>query len=353
MSEETISASSIITQTKNVGYYAGLAFGIGYILTFVGIIALVAEILSYIPSYEWSIIMATIPAWLVAGLVCYLLAVICAIALGSSIIKNSKSAREHGLEINIISSSVSSFSFMILFAGIGSIILINGMSSVYSPYYYGYGYSYPVVNLPFIAYPISQVVGAILLLIGFRAYRGKQTDSKIVGAILMLISIILIYIIAYAPVRDAYNSYASFINLYPYGPTVSLPPLSGPLLSEVNVETIALLIAMICAILIAFLTYEAEVKYSIVGIVLSISTILFSIGLLYFNFSAVSLFSKLLSLPGNRLISPWIMFFGFLVLGISGIIVLIAACLCIVASLKQLSTQTRQPAAPPPPPPPA
>ncbi|MEM2975608.1 MAG: zinc ribbon domain-containing protein, partial [Candidatus Bathyarchaeia archaeon] len=37
------------------------------------------------------------------------------------------------------------------------------------------------------------------------------------------------------------------------------------------------------------------------------------------------------------LLSPWIIFFGFLILGISGIIALIASCLPLAVSIKQLS----------------
>ncbi len=347
MTEEVSATSPLMKQARNVGYYAALVFGAGYLLTFIGIIVVVIEFLARIPPSVWSLIMPYIPPWFIAGLICYLIAVIFGAILGGSIIKNAKSARDFGISLGTISSSVSAFSCMILFAGIGSIILVSGASSAYAPYGY-----YPASSL---TYPIIEVVGAILLLIGFRAYRGKQTDSKIVGAILMLVSVILIYIVAYAPLRDSYAAIPSIMGMFPYGTPVSLtplPPLPGILLSEVTLETVTLMMATICALLFVFLAQGGEAKRSIVDVILSVGSILFAIGLLYFNFLTASLLSKLLPYTGSMMATLWIMFFGFLVLGVSGIIVLIAASLSIAVSVKQLSAQPPKPSVPPPPPPP-
>lgn len=355
MTEEVSATSPLIKQAKSVGYYAALVFGAGYLLTFIGIIAVAIEFLIRVLPYIGPYI-STIPLWLIAGLICYLIAVIFGAILGGSIIKNAKSARDFGISLNTISSSVSSFSFMILFAGIGSIILVNGMSSISYPYgYYPIPGYYPTVGSSYLTYPIIEVVGAILLLIGFRAYRGKQTDSKLVGAILMLVSVILIYIVAYAPLRDSYAAASSIIGSIPYGTPISLnplPPLPGTLLSEATLETVMLMVATICALLFAFFAQESEAKRSIVGVILSVGGILFAVGLLYFNFTTVSLLSKLIPHTGSMMATLWIMFFGFLVLGISGIIVLIAASLFIAVSVKQLSVQPPKPSVPPPPPPP-
>jgi len=355
MTEEVSATSPLMKQARNAGYYAALVFGAGYLLTFIGIIVVAIEVLirtlPYIGPY-----ISTIPPWLIAGLICYLIAVIFGAILGGSIIRNAKSARDFGTSLNTISSSVSAFSCMILFAGIGSIILVSGISSISYPYGYypSLGY-YPTVGSFYLTYPIIEVVGAILLLIGFRAYRGKQTDSKLVGAILMLVSVILIYIVAYIPLRDAYAAYSSILGMVPYGTSislVSLPPLPGILLSEATLETVTLMMASICALLFAFFTQEGEAKRSVVGVILSVGGILFAVGLLYFNFSTVSLLSKLLPYTGSMMATLWIIFFGFLVLGISGIIVLIAASLFIAVSVKQLSAQPPKPSVPPPPPPP-
>jgi ribosomal protein L40E len=77
---------------------------------------------------------------------------------------------------------------------------------------------------------------------------------------------------------------------------------------------------------------------------------------MYFNFKAVSDINNMLSLlsgiggypygygfPSITLDSIWIIFFGFLLLGISGIIGLVTACLPLAISAKQLSTRLEAP----------
>jgi len=326
----------MIAHVKMVGYYAGVAFGAGYILVFAGIIAMAAEFLASIPAYVWSMILANVPAWLIAGLICYLISVILAIAFGASVIRSSKSVRDKGLHLGTITSSVSIFCFMIIFAAIGSIILISGVAS---SSYFGYiGSS--------LVYPICNLVGAILLLIGFRTYHGKQVESKIVGAIMMLISVVLIYIVALGPV---FNGYSGIFGYAPSGASW-LPAVPGPLLAQSTLETVALLLATIAAIVLAFLTAEERIKNAIGGVLVSASAILFSIGLMYFNFSEVSTFGNILSSATATFRSLWVLFFGFLVLGISGIIVIVTACLVLAISAKQLSTRPTEPVTPSQPP---
>jgi len=314
MSEETDSISRLESQAKNIGYYAGLTFGVGYCLTLVGVIAVIAEMIvryySALSGY-WGYVGAQIPPWLIASMVFFSIGIICAIYFGFTIIKNSKSARDLGLKIDTIASSVSAFSFTLLFIGIGSTIVAAGLKlSLFSP--------------------ICGVVGPILLLIGFRAYHGEASESKLIGAILMLVSIALIYFVAYRGMGV------------------------GPLLSESTLEVIALLIAIVGAVIFSFPILGENLKQSIAGIILSISGILFSCGVMYFNFSAVSDINNMLSLLGRMSVytygfpsvtpdSIWIMFFGFLLLGISGIIGLITACLPLAISAKQLSTRLEAP----------
>lgn len=322
MGEEPDSISRLASQAKNIGYYAGLTFGVGYCLVIIGTIAVIAEIMirfsemmeeisPYVP-YEG------IPPWLIAALVFFLLGIMCAIYFGSTIIKNSKSARDSGLNIDTISSSVSAYAFMLIFIGVGIIILAAAArSSLFSP--------------------ICGVVGPILLLIGFRSYRSEVPESKLIGAIMMLVSVALIYFVAY---RDVF----SFIG-------------AGPLFSEASLEVIALLTAIVCGVIFAFPILGEELRQSVASIILSISGIMFSVGVMYFNFSAVSAIDRLnqmLSLVGQMsewipgfprmtLDSIWIMFFGFLLLGISGIIALVAACLPLAISAKQLSARFEAP----------
>ena len=315
MGEED-SISRLASQTKNIGYYAGLTFGVGYCLTLVGAIAVFAEIMirfSSVWSGYWGY--GNIPPWLIAALIFVFIGIICGIYFGWTIIKNSKSVRDSGLKLDTISSSVSPFSFMLIFIGIGSTIAAAGLKlSLFSP--------------------ICGVVGPILLLIGFRVYHGEASESKLMGAIMMLVSIALIYFVAYGSLLGSLGA--------------------GPLLSESTLEATSLLIAIICAIIFAFPILGEELKQPVASIILSISGILFSCGVMYFNFSAVSNINNLLSLaglmrgyipgfPSITLDSIWIMFFGFLLLGISGIIGLITACLPLAISAKQLSTRLEAP----------
>ena len=311
MSEEVDSISSLASQTKNLGYYAGLTFGVGYCLTLIGVIAVIAEIImryySTMSKY-WGYVGAQIPPWLTASMIFFAIGIICAIYFGVTVIKNSKSARDYGLKIDTIASSVSAFSYTLIFIGIGITIVAAGLNlSLFSP--------------------ICGVVGPILLLIGFRSYR-RASESRLIGAIMMLVSIALIYFVAYRGIGV------------------------GPLLSESTLEAIALLIAMVGAVIFSFPILIGELKQSVAGVILSFSGILFSCGVIYFNFKAVSDINNLLSLlsrvggylygygfPRMTLNSLWIMFFGFLLLGISGIIGLVTACLPLAISAKQLSTR--------------
>ncbi|MGQ9507735.1 MAG: hypothetical protein ACUVTB_07790, partial [Candidatus Bathycorpusculaceae bacterium] len=306
MGEEADSISRLASQTKNIGYYAGLTFGVGYCLTLIGVIAAIAEVIlrysSAISGYG-GYVGAQIPSWLIASMIFFAIGIICAIYFGFTVIKNSRSARDYGLTIDTISSSVSAFSFMLVFTWLGiTIIAAASKLSLFSP--------------------ISGVVGPILLLIGFRAYRGgRASESKLIGAILMLVSIALIYFVAYR------GGLHSFLGL---GAGMLGFQWPGPLSSELTLEILALLMATVCAVIFAFPILGEELKKSTAGIILSISGILFSVGVMYFNFSTISAIERLLSLAGMTqwipgapritLDSIWIIFFGFLLLGISGII---------------------------------
>jgi len=289
-------------------------FGIGYCLTLIGVIAVFAEIIVR-SSEVFRYAVPQIPAWFMAALIFFFIGVICGIYFGLTIFKNSKTAKASEMSANVISSSVNAFSFMLLFAGIGFTIMAYGFkASLFSP--------------------ISGVVGAILLLYGFKTYKSGVSESKIIGAILMLVSIILTYLVAYKEP----GSYMAFIG-------INTPVSAGPLFSEPTLEVASLLIAIICGIIFAFPIFEEGLKTDVAIMILSVSAILFSCGVMYFNFSAVSAIERLhrYVIPGwlgyvtLTLNSIWIMFFGFLLLGISGILTLIASCLSLAYSAKQLS----------------
>jgi hypothetical protein len=315
MDKETSSLSHLMSQIRNIGYYAGLTFGIGYCLTLIGLIAVFAEIVE-----RFSGAFSRIPGWYTTALIFYLIGVMCGIYFGLTIIKNSKTAKVSELSTNVISSSVNTFSLMLLFAGIGFTIMAYGLqASLFSP--------------------ISGVVGAVLLLYGFKTYKSGVSESKLIGAILMLISIILTYLVAY---REPGN-YMAFI-------MIQTPVSAGPLFSEPTLEVASLLIAIICGVIFAFPILEKP-KTNVANVILPISIILFSCGVMYFNFSAVSAIDQLhhYLIPGwigyvrVTLNSIWIMFFGFLLLGISGTLILVTACLSMAISIKELSTRAKVP----------
>jgi len=338
---EIDSAMPLASQTRNVGYYAGLTFGVGYCLTFIGIIAIVVELIlrnrSFMSLYGFNA-GSQIPSWLIASMVFFAAGVICAIYFGVTVATNSKSARDSGLGIDTIASSVSAFSFMLGFAWLGVAILMAAM------------------RLSLVS-PVCGVLASVLLFIGFRAYRTGVSGSKLTGAILMLVSVTLLYFVAFK---------GGLFSVLGFGGGLLGFPLPGPLFSELTLELIALMISAGCAIFFALPILGEELRKTVAIIFLSISGILVSAGIIYFNFSVVPAIDKVNSLAGLTQWIPsfpnivpysiWIMFFGFILLGISGIIGLVAAFLPLIISAKQLSTRTNSyrritPEAVPPPPP--
>lgn len=322
MGEKEDYALHLLPQIKNIGYSAGLTFGIGYCLTLIGIVVVFVEIIVR-SSGAFRYGVPQIPAWFVAALVFFFIGVICGIYFGFTVIKNSKTAKVSELSVDVISSSVNAFSFMLLFAGIGFAILAYGLkASLFSP--------------------ICGVVGAILLFYGFRVFRSGVSEAKLIGAILMLVSAILTYFVAY---RET-GSYMAFVEII-------APVNAGPLFSEPTLEVTSLLIATICAIIwgviFASPILGEGLKRNVAGVILSVSAILFSCGVMYFNFSAVSSIDKFTRyvIPGwlgyvkMTLNSIWIMFLGFLLLGVSGILILVSACISLAISAKQFSEQSK------------
>ncbi len=326
MNEEKDAISNIMNQGRNIGYYAGLTFGAGYSLTIIGVIIVIVEVFArlspLIPPLVWSYV----PVWLYAGLFFYFIGLICAIIFGLTIIENAKMVKMSDLNLETIASSVSIFSYMLLFYAIGAIIIVAGFNSMDVP-----------IKLSLVS-PICGLVGPILLLIGFRAYQGKKTsESKFIGAILMLVSLILIYIVS-----------RRLPDFGPYAYLTFSIPMSGPLASEVSLEFIALLIALVGALLLIFQIFREEMRQIIAGIILSISGILFSVGVIYFNFSSVSIINNIISMLGllggygspiKEIYSLWIVIIGLIILGIAGIIALVTAVIPLLFSVKQLSTQ--------------
>ena len=340
MDEEEKSVSNLVAQSKNIGYYAGLTYGIGYILMYIGAILVIIELLAYlasiVPSQYWS----QMPAWFYAGLVLYIISALFAIVFGSAVIKSAKIVRESELRLENLSSPISIFSCMLIIQGIASVILVAGINSM------------GAVKLSLVG-PICGIVGPILLLIGFKTYQiQKASESRFIATILMIISLVLIYFISIEQLRTLLDMFFS-----------SSIPLCGPLGCEFRLEFIALLIALVSAMLVAFRIFKDKMQQSVTNVILSISGIVFSVGLMYYNFSSASTISDIMSmlrsfagygLPTKEFYSLWIVLIGLIILGIAGIIALVASIMPLALAAKQFSTEVSlpKPEAPAPPAPP-
>lgn len=310
--------SDLLSKTKKIGYYAGLVFGFGYSLTLLGY--LVVFMSEWFKWYD--------PLFIVFS-VLTLAGIICGIYLGITIGKNSKYITDSGSKIESISPSVYAYSLMLTLMGIGSTI-IAALFGLFRPPDHWAGPGLPLH--PFIA----SIVGPILLLIGFWVYRGQTPKQKLSGAIVMLVSVPLIYFIGW--------NFIGFVG-------------SGMLLSGNPLEGIAVLIAAIGGIIFALPIRRREVKQTAGRIILSIGGIIFSFGVIYYIFSVISslhfvdgfisiyisghseppafILGNLAILLGFFEGLPWIVFSGLIVIGISGVIGLIAACLSLGVSVKQ------------------
>jgi len=342
MDEEEKSVSDLVAQSKNIGYYAGLTYGIGYILMYIGVILVIIELLAYlasiVPSQYWS----QMPAWFYAGLVLYIISALFAIGFGSAVIKSAKIVRESELRLENLSSPISIFSCMLIIQGIASVILVAGINSM--------GPMSPV-KLSLVG-PICGIVGPILLLIGFKTYQIQEaSESRLIATILMIISLVLIYFISREQLSTAYYTY--------YSLPISIMS-SGPLACELSLEFIALLIALVSAMLVAFRIFKDKMQQSVTNVILSISGIVFSVGLMYYNFSSASTISDIMSmlrgfagygLPTGEFYSLWIVLIGLIILGIAGIIALVASIMPLALTVKQFSTKVSlpKPEAPAPP----
>jgi len=325
MSEGKVTASSLVSQGRNIGYYAALLYGVGYILAFLGILILIIEALA--------IAGPGLQSELIVSFAIYLIAMIFGIIFGASIIISAKTARTSEINLNVAASPVSKFTIMLILFGIGNTILASAFGAS-------------------LVGPICGIVGAILLLMGFRTYQGGvASESKLMGAILMLVSLILVYFIA---------TPQSILNALPGGYGYPSPIMTGIfpvsyLFSEPRLEFIALLLAVIGALMFALQIASEKMQHVITSVILSISGLLFSIGVMYFNFTSASDISNVLGYVSSYmplLSVMWISVIGMIILGIGGIMALIASIIPLVSTVSQLSAQIPAAAPSPPPPPP-
>jgi hypothetical protein len=276
------------------------------------------------------------PSELTVSFAIYLIAMIFGIIFGASIISSARTARTAEINLNVAASPVSKFTIMLILYGIGNTILASAFRAS-------------------LVGPICGIVGAVLLLMGFRTYQsGVASESKLMGAILMLVSLILVYFIA-TP-QSILNALFGGYGGYGYPSLMAgIFPVSY-LFSEPRLEFIALLLAVIGALMFALQIASEKMQHVITGVILSISGLLFSIGVMYFNFTSASDISNVLGYISSYvplLSVMWISVIGMIILGIGGIMALIASIIPLVSTASQLSAQVPAAAPPPPPPPPS
>ncbi len=338
---------------KSIIRYSGLAFGIGYLLLFFGLVAIYLETAARtgeIPGLGSTSIMSIPPAMIAVAIFLFL-AVICGIAFGASVIRDSN-WRNSNATVGGISTSVTAFSLILLFTGLALAILMSLIPTYSSSSFLPYGLS----SSAWFSASICLIIGSVFLLIGYRMFAKGLTESQLTGGILLIIAVVLIYFVAYSPLRNTWEYLSSIVNLT----RSSLPVHPGPLAAELNIETASALLVAICAVLYSFPTLRTAKGMHGLRLILSASGIAFGVGLLYFNFSMVSQMSNYVGVLSQYLVSVWIVFCGLLILGISGIMILIAGIMSLIVSVEALSTlavlprpSARGPIIEQPPPPPS
>jgi hypothetical protein len=311
---------------KSLIRYGGLAFGIGYSALFFGLLAIFLE-----GAVRTTLPMMSIPPERIPVAVFLFLVLICGIEFGVSVIEHSN-WKGSNATLSDFSLPVTAFSLMLLFAGLALAFLV-----LLNP-----AYSSPYISIPqglfssqWLSASICLVIGSIFLLIGYRMFAKGRAESQLNGGIFLIIAVVLIYFVAFSPLQHDWSSLNVFVVLNGLN---SLPPLVGPLAAELNIETASTLLLAICAVFYSFPTLRSEKGLHGLRLILSGVGIAFGAGLLYFNFSMFSLMSARVGVLSQNAVTVWIVFFGFLILGISGIMILIAGIMSLIFSIGALST---------------
>ena len=329
LEERKDSISDLTVQSKRIGYYTGLTYGVGYFLTYLGVMLVFIEVLAHIPFDAWGD-----APWLIASLFVQIIGAIFAFGFGFMVIKNAKKARDSEFRLEDLSPLVSVLSLMLLLQGVAYTILVAGINSTSSG-----------ANLSLFS-PICGIIGPILFLVSFRIYQmqTKAQESKFIAAILMIVSLVLIYFISRNPLEMKYG----YPPYYYYTRQMPVFIIPSPLISELTLEFITLLVALVCGIMFALKVVEDKIQRSITSIILSVSGIIFSAGLMYFTFSNASNIDDFLgnnayisaaTMSVSEINTRWILTIGFVILGIAGIIALIVSIISLVFAAKEVSMQ--------------
>jgi hypothetical protein len=187
------------------------------------------------------------------------------------------------------------------------------------------------------ALPALGAAGAVALLVGFKLYFSRAARSspelQLVGAAVIVVAVVLMYVVAPSRLVQLYELVRGYLTLSPASLSgISLPPVMGPLASELRLETAALLLLAAFSVVAALLPRNTAL--SLADWVVPVAALVFSVGLAYSGFIAAQAVGGLLSLPPQlgQASGPFAWFaysmtavlallmVGALLLGVSGLI---------------------------------
>jgi len=274
---------------ESLGYYSALSFGIGYSLVMISMIVAFMEEIAVEPGV---LVLWVREIWPWIYVVTGLTGIVSAIYLGYVVVEIANHAVEEGLSISAVTRAGRVYALVTLVFSVSATVEY-------------------VANLQPISIPLFGVVGSLLLLTGFTIFKSEARESRLMGAVVIFISIILLYFIGFSRPPHV---------LVPPPGNFSLVPPGGPLLSEPTLEGYALLIAAAGGVVYFLPMLEERFKRSLTTILLSAGIAIFSAGLTYSGFSSVLVVIDLAS----RLRSLLLLVLSYLLIGASGLLGLAA-----------------------------
>jgi len=261
---------------ESLGYYSALCFGIGYSLAMISIIVASMEAIATEPGVLVLWVRELWPLIYVIGLVP-------AIYLGYVVVEIANHAVEEGLSISAVIRAGRVYTLVTLVFSVSATVE-------------------SVANRQPISTPLLGVVGSLLLLTGFTIFKSEARESRLMGAVVILISIIFLYFIGF-----------------------SEPPFSrvlpgGPLLSEPTLEGYALLFVAVGGVVHFLSGLKESFRRSLTEILLLAGVALFSAGLSYSGFRNMMVVID----QASRLRSLLLLVLSYLLTGASGLLGLAA-----------------------------
>jgi len=313
-SEQKKSENDLETVAVDVGSYGIKAYGAGYLLLILGG-GLSGAISFFSP-------------WYIGSSFFLFLAWLSALIFAAQIIFRSRDIQRDISELRARSLPLTAFSMTILFLGIVGITV----------HAYARSISYPL-NVALLFPSVISIASVIILMIGFNVYSRELTASKVVGGILILIPVFLLYFVSLIPWKEIWSSVG---RSYPFR-SPDLPPLPGPLLCESNIEAVALLLTAACGFLFALPAFKEERSRLSGKMIVSSIVILFSAGLMLFNYSAATWVIGLTSMASSEIFLPLsLALLGFLVLIISSLMLIISGSLSLAGAIKTFSARPQR-----------